>query len=89
MKNDKLKHFIVGLILGLLTLPISWQTGFTWAAVITLFCGSIIFVGKEMYDERKKYPTGFDKRDLLADYMGLFIGYVIVFVIKWIIYECK
>ena len=85
MKNDKLKHFIVGSFFGLLTFPIAFVTGFTWAAVISLICGSIIFVGKEMYDERKKYPTGFDKRDLLADYMGLFIGYVIVFMIKWII----
>lgn len=85
MKNDKTKHFLVGGSLGLLTFPIALGTGFTWAAVITLICGSIIFVGKEKYDERKKYPTGFDKVDLVADYLGWCAGFILSFIVYHLI----
>ena len=89
MKNDKLKHYIVGSFFGLLTFPIAFGTGFTWAAVISLICGSIIFVGKEMYDERKKYPTGFDKVDLLSDYLGWCSGWIVSFIIYHLIQMFK
>ena len=88
--NDKTKHFIVGSFFGLLTLPLSFATfGFAWAAVISLICGSIVFVGKEMYDERKKYPTGFDKVDLAADYLGWCAGWIISFIVYHLIQMLK
>ena len=77
--NDKTKHFIVGLIFGLLTLPISWAVGLIWAYTITFLAANIVFIGKEIWDTYKPIPTGFDKMDLLADYGGLFAGYCLTF----------
>ena len=34
---------------------------------------TIIFIGKEIYDIYKPNPTGFDIKDLLADYTGFSI----------------
>ena len=44
----------------------------------------VLGIGKEYGDSRAK-NNKWDWLDILADYMGLFIGYVIVFMIKWII----
>ena len=77
---DKTKHFIVGLILGLLTLPISWQTGLIWAYGITFVGANLVFIGKEIWDVYKPLPTGFSNSDLVADYGGLFAGYCLTFM---------
>ena len=78
--TDKKNHFIVGLILGLLTLPISWQTGLIWAYTITFIGASLTFIGKEIWDTYKPLPTGFSNADLVADYCGLFAGYCLTFL---------
>ena len=79
--NDKAKHFAVGSLIGLLTLPISYFCGLWWALLITLVLGTIIFVGKEINDIYKPNPTGFDKLDLFADYIGLIAGWIISFIV--------
>ena len=83
--NDKTKHFIVGGLIGLLTLPISYFCGLWWALWIVCFCSLPIFIGKEIFDVYKPNPTGFDKMDLLADYLGLIAGAIISFFIHGII----
>ncbi len=67
--NDKIKHFIVGAALG----AASYFTYWGWG----LLASSVIFVGKETYDVYKPQPTGFDKLDLLVDYIGWFFGFAI------------
>lgn len=79
--NDKTKHTLVGLIFGLLTLPLSWAVSLIWAYVITFLAANIVFIGKEIYDKYKPRPTGFDRVDLAADYGGLFAGYCLTFLI--------
>jgi VanZ family protein len=85
MKNDKLQHFAVGLLVGLAALPISYFTGLWWALWIVCFCSLPIFIGKEIFDVYKPNPTGFDKMDLLADYIGLVGGAILSFFIHGII----
>ena len=81
MKTDKLKHFIVGAALGLLTFPTSYFTGLWWALIISLISCSFIFVFKEIWDVYKPKPTGFDKQDILADYSGWISGAIISFIV--------
>ena len=83
--NDKIKHFIVGSCFGLLTLPISHFLGLWWALLITLVLGTIIFILKEINDVYKPNPTGFDKADLQADYLGWIAGAILSFFIHGII----
>ena len=72
--NDKQKHLLVGFVCGLLYFPLV----FIWdinAVIISNFVGSsVLFIGKEVYDKYKPTPTGFDKVDLLADYLGWGVG---------------
>lgn len=79
--NDKTKHVICGAVIGLLSLPLSLFTGLWWAYLIVAGFATFIFVGKEIYDVYKPYPTGFDKMDLEADYIGLIVGFIISFLI--------
>ena len=58
--HDKIAHFAVGFLLGVL--DIDWRFATT------------VFVGKEIFDCYKKYPTGFDLTDLAADYGGYALG---------------
>lgn len=79
--NDKIKHIIVGGVAGIATLPLAFITGFANAFVAVFLLSSVVFFWKEYLDTIKPNPTGFDKVDLVADYMGLFIGYVVAFII--------
>ena len=94
--NDKAKHFAVGLLVGLAALPISTFCGLWWALLITLVFGSIIFVGKEISDKfdinfwfYKHKMTGFDKIDLVADYLGWLSGAIVSYFIWGIIQIIK
>ncbi len=64
---DKIKHLVIGAALG----AASYLTFWGWGLLIS----SLIFVGKETYDVYKPKPTGFDKLDLLVDYIGFGIGF--------------
>ena len=81
MTNDKTKHVICGSVAGIATLPLAFLVGFVNAFVAVFLIATVVFFGKEYYDTIKPKPTGFDKRDLISDYMGLFIGYVFSFII--------
>jgi hypothetical protein len=83
--NDKTKHLLVGLLVGLAALPISYFFGLWWALLITLVFGTIIFVAKEINDVYKQNPTGFDKADLQADFYGWIGGAILSFFIHGII----
>ena len=89
MMNDKTKHYIVGCSIGLLTLPISYFTGLWWAYFIVIWLSIFPFILKEVYDVYKPHPTGFDKFDILADYMGLIAGFIISFIIYHLIQMFK
>ena len=78
--NDKTKHLLVGLLVGLAALPISYFFGLWWALLITLVFGTIIFVAKEINDVYKQNPTGFDKADLQADFYGWIAGAILSFI---------
>jgi len=79
--NDKTQHVIVAAIFGVLSLPLSLVIGFTMALVSVFVVSTVAFLGKEYYDTIKPKPTGFDKVDLTADYMGLAAGFIIAFII--------
>lgn len=66
-KYDKISHFIVGVIFGIIG-------NFNLATTI--------FVGKEIYDEYKTNPTGIDYKDLICDYGGYALGQLIKQYIK-------
>ena len=90
--NDKTKHYLVGLVLGLLTLPLSFYCGKINAAFFMLLVSSFVFIGKEITDKYdielsfyKHKATGFDKMDLVADYLGLISGYIVAIFIKGLI----
>lgn len=73
--SDKIKHFIGGCILGA-------ATCITNQNIIGLSISSTLFISKEVIDKYKPNPTGFDKMDLLADYIGFFVGYGLAAFIK-------
>ena len=79
--NDKIKHFIVGAALGVASYFTSWGWG--------LLVSSLIFFGKETYDIYKPQPTGFDKVDLLSDYLGWCSGWIVSFIIYHLIQMLK
>jgi len=81
MINDKTKHVIVAAIFGTMSLPLSLVIGFRMALVSVFVVSTVAFLGKEYYDTIKPKPTGFDKVDLTADYMGLSAGFIISFII--------
>jgi len=79
--NDKTQHIIVGSLAGIATLPLAFLAGFANALAAIFLIATVVFFGKEWYDKIKPQPTGFDKMDLVADYIGLFIGYIVAFII--------
>ena len=72
--NDKQKHLIVGAIMGFLYFPVVFLWGINAAIISNFIASSVVFIGKEFYDKYKPNPTGFDKVDLFADYLGWGIG---------------
>ena len=59
---DKLSHFIIGLVCGVISVFIGIQNGF--------LASNAIFGIKEIYDTYKKNPTGFDLEDYSAGFSG-------------------
>ena len=83
--NDKTKHVIIGAIFGVLSLPLSLLIGMANSYAAMAVIATFVFFTKEWYDTIKPMPTGFDKMDLVADYLGLAVGFIIAFIGKWII----
>ena len=73
-RNDKQKHLIVGAIIGFLYFPVVFLWDINAAIISNFIVSSALFIGKEFYDKYKPNPTGFDKVDLFADYLGWGIG---------------
>lgn len=73
IRPDLKLHFMVGLAFGLpyLILPLLY----------TVLIASVVFIGKEVWDKYKPNPTGFDCLDLLADYLGLTISILTIWLI--------
>ena len=65
MSTDKKLHFLVSLILVLGL----WQVIGWWSIPAAILVG----IGKEIYDRN---TTGFDKKDLLADAVGILAGLI-------------
>ena len=76
---DKIKHFAVGLIMGVLTLPLSKYVETQNAYYIIMVIATFVFVGKEAFDIK---TSGFNFVDLWFDYLGLAIG--IALIQKWL-----
>ena len=72
--SDKWAHFIVSLLMGLISGCFS-QNG------IVLFPAIFICVGKEIYDINK---TGFSVEDLAADSLGLLMGFEFAILLQMI-----
>ena len=68
---DKIKHFAVGLIIGILTLPLSHFMETQNAYYLIMVIATLIFVGKEAFDIK---TSGFNFADLWFDYLGLAVG---------------
>lgn len=87
-RNDKQKHLIVGFILGFLYFPVVFLWEINAAIISNFIASSIIFIGKEIYDKYKPNPTGFDKVDLFADYLGwgvgVWVGSIFVIIFHYI-----
>ena len=73
MKTDKLLHGLVGFAFGLV---------YAYIGFWSLIFGTIVFFNKEIYDNYKPNPTGFDWWDIAADYTGLLIGLLITLIVK-------
>ena len=73
IRSDYIFHFGVGLIFGLpyLFIPL----------LHTILIASVVFIAKEVYDKYKPIPTGFDWFDLLADYLGLTISILTIWLL--------
>ena len=76
---DKSKHFLVGLIMGVLTLPLSKYVETQNAYYIIMVIATFVFVGKEAFDTK---TSGFNFADLWFYYLGLAIG--IALIQKWV-----
>ena len=87
--NDKTKHVIIGAIFGVLSLPLSLLIGMADSTVAMSVIATLVFLTKEWYDPIKPMPTGFDKMDLVADYLGLFAGFILTFFIWGLIQISK
>ena len=72
--NDKQKHLLVGFVCGVLYSPVVFLWDINSAIISNLVASSVLFIGKEIYDKYKPNPTGFDKVDLSADYLGWGVG---------------
>ena len=87
--NDKTKHVIIGAIFGVLSLPLSLLIGMANSYAAIAVIATFVFIMKEWYDTIKPTPTGFDKMDLVADYIGLFAGFILTFFIWGLIQISK
>lgn len=72
--TDKLKHFLAGVFFGALAFPLSFFIAIDTAILVSLIVGSIVFIGKEIFDKYKNNPTGFDLNDLFFDFFGWLVG---------------
>ena len=83
--NDKTKHTLLAAVIGLTTLPIAFykSIGFWWALLIMLIIGTMASVGKEINDKYKPQPTGFDRMDLVADFLGFACGAIVAFLVYY------
>ena len=89
-RTDKQKHLIVGFICGFMYSPFVSFYDINWVIGINLLLSSMMFIGKEVYDKYKPNPTGFDKVDLFADYLGWGVGvwvssFVVVIPVHYIL----
>ena len=84
MQSDKLKHLAVGFTFGFVTLFMTFKYGLLPSFMAMTVISSFVFVGKEEYDCIKPNPTGFDTKDLAADYIGLAIGFIVTTIIYFI-----
>ena len=73
-RNDKQKHLLVGFVCGVLYSPVVFLWDINSAIISNFIASSALFIGKEIYDKYKPNPTGFDKVDLFADYLGWGVG---------------
>lgn len=69
--KDKILHFIccflIVIIVGVMSLP-----------VIGLSAGIIVALLKETYDEFREGGTGWDWKDIIADFIGIILGILII-----------
>ena len=84
--NDKTKHTLIGFAFGLSALPLIYILPLIWVIVVTFISASIVFIGKELHDIP---TTGFDKKDLEADYVGLLAGWFVSFFVLGVIVILK
>ena len=77
--NDKIKHIIVGAMLAVLIVPLTYFFDFNAVVVWNFLISSVVFIGKEIKDRK---TSGFDKVDLFCDYLGWFGGVIVAF---WIV----
>ncbi len=83
-KLDKIAHGTISFALtAIIHSFLSIVTGEFWlmlliAAVVTILIG----VAKEVYDKLK--GGSFDKRDLLADAIGMGLAVVYIIILRWI-----
>lgn len=78
--KDKYVHFIVSLLLSLFLFAGGLFLGLGTCAIVPAILGTAAFgIGKEFYD--KKHTGLFDKSDLVADFLGCFLGIVIIALI--------
>lgn len=76
--KDKLMHFVVCLVLTLVIFIICCACGLSASiASVPAFFGAIIVgVCKEVYDS--KHGGVFDHYDIVADFLGAFLGIILV-----------
>ena len=80
-KKDKVQHITAGAIIALVTYftVLFFFKSKTDAFYISIFMATLIGYLKEKYDVIKENPTGFDKIDLLATFLG---GLVMALIIS-------
>lgn len=77
-EKDKLLHFLVSEIIVMVVDIALRLVGLgNWAYPIAFVVALGVGVGKELYDRK---TTGYDKMDIVADFLGAFAGLVLVFL---------
>lgn len=74
VRGDLILHFIASFIICTIFMIILPKSLSLIAPGITLLVG----IGKEIYDKFKTQPTGFDVKDLFADFLGMASSYLIL-----------
>ena len=78
--KDKVLHFVVSMAIAMGVMSLCMTFGLLIAmSVATIVCVSAS-LAKEIYDCHKKNPTGFDWYDLLADFLGMSFGELILLI---------